>query len=45
MKSTSAYARMQVLTVQEILDGKRFLTPSVVGRSSRQETMALPEPE
>ena len=38
------YARMQVLTVEEILDGKRFLTPSVVGRSAGQETMALPEP-
>ena len=39
------YARMQVLTVQKILDGKRFLTPSVVGRSAGQETMALPEPD
>ena len=39
------YARMQVLTVQEILDGKRFFTPSVVGRSAGQETMALTEPD
>ena len=38
------YARMQLLTVADILDGKRFLTPSVVGRGSGQETMALPEP-
>ncbi len=39
------YARMQLLMVPDILDGKRFLTPSVVGRSSGQETMALPEPD
>ena len=29
------YARMQMLTVPEILDGKRFDTPSVVGRGDR----------
>lgn len=29
------YPRMQMLTVQEILDGKRFATPSVVGRGDR----------
>ena len=39
------YARMQILTVADILAGKRFLTPSVVGRSAGQETMALPEPD
>ena len=26
------YARMQVLTVEEILSGKRFITPGPVGR-------------
>ena len=40
----TSYARMQVLTVQEILDGKRFLTPSVVGRSAGQDSLALTEP-
>ena len=39
------YARMQMLTVQEILDGKRFLTPSVVGCTAGQGTIALPEPD
>ena len=29
------YPRMQMLTIQEILDGKRFATPSVVGRGDR----------
>ena len=29
------YARMQMLTVPEILDGKRFDTPSVVGRGDQ----------
>ena len=26
------YSRMQMLSVPEILEGKRFVTPSVVGR-------------
>ena len=30
------YARMQMLTVEEILDGKRFHTPSVSGRGLAQ---------
>ena len=33
------YARMQVLTVAEILEGKRFHTPGAVGRANQQ---ALP---
>ena len=35
------YPRMQVLTVQEILDGKRFDTPSVSARSSGQQPLSL----
>ena len=35
------YPRMQLLTVSEILDGKRFKTPSAVGRGSRQQPLAL----
>ncbi len=35
------YARMQLLTVAEILDGKRFHTPGAVGRASGQERLAL----
>ncbi|MCY4168347.1 MAG: DNA methyltransferase [Rhodobacter sp.] len=38
------YARMQMLTVQEILDGKRFLTPSVAGGKG-QAQLKLPLPE
>lgn len=34
------YARMQLLTVPEILDGRRFETPSVVGRGD--QTPVLP---
>ena len=30
------YARMQLLTVEDILDGKRFRTPGAVGRGSPQ---------
>lgn len=30
------YARMQVLSGSELLDGKRFHTPSIVGRGSDQ---------
>ena len=33
--------RMQMLTVQEILDGKRFDTPSVVGRGSSQTVFGI----
>ena len=33
------YARMQMLTVQEILDGKRFDTPGVVGRGLGQPSL------
>ncbi len=36
------YPRMQMLTVAEILDGKRFLTPGVVGQSTGQGALALP---
>ena len=35
------YPRMQLLTVQEILDGKRFDTPSVSARSSGQQALSL----
>ena len=33
------YPRMQMLTVQEILDGKRFNTPGVAGRGLAQPTL------
>ncbi len=35
------YPRMQLLTVDEILEGKRFHTPSAVGRAIGQEALAL----
>ncbi len=35
------YRRMQMLTVSEILEGKRFHTPSVAGRTGRQGNLAL----
>ena len=35
------YPRMQMLTVQEILDGKRFDTPSVVGSGSAQTVFGV----
>ena len=35
------YPRMQLLTVSEILEGRRFRTPSAVGRGSRQQALAL----
>ena len=35
------YPRMQMLTVQEILDGRRFDTPSVVGRGSSQTVFGI----
>ena len=34
-KAEYTYPRMQLLTIPEILDGKRFSTPSVVGRGER----------
>ena len=37
----TSYPRMQLLTVSEILDGRRFTTPSAVGRGSRQQPLAL----
>ena len=37
----TTYPRMQLLTVSEILAGKRFTTPSAVGRGSRQQPLAL----
>ena len=37
----TSYPRMQLLTVSEILEGKRFSTPSAVGRGSRQQPLAL----
>ena len=33
------YPRMQVLTVREILDGKRFDTPTVAGRKGLQPSL------
>ena len=33
------YPRMQILSVQEIFDGKRFHTPSVAGRGGPQPTL------
>ncbi len=35
------YPRMQLLTVSEILDGRRFNTPGVVGQSSGQGSLPL----
>ena len=37
----TAYPRMQLLTVSEMLAGKRFMTPSAVGRGSLQQPLAL----
>ena len=33
------YPRMQILTVEEILDGKRFYTPTVAGRQGLQPSL------
>ncbi len=33
------YARMQILTIDEIIEGKRFHTPSVAGRGLAQPTL------
>ena len=38
------YARMQILTVDQILSGDRFLTPSVAGRRAAQPELALGGP-
>ena len=35
------YLRMQILTVEEILDGTRFKTPSAVGRGEGQPSLPL----
>ena len=35
------YPRMQMLTIQEIMEGKRFNTPGAVGRSSGQSIIPL----
>ena len=35
------YPRMQLLTVEEILDGARFKTPSAVGRGEGQPSLPL----
>ena len=35
------YSRMQLLTVEEILDGARFRTPGAVGRGTGQQALAL----
>ena len=35
------YPRLQMLAVQEILDGKRFDSPSVSGRGTGQQALAL----
>lgn len=37
------YSKMQILTVPEILEGKRFDTPGAVGRGDPQKTLGLPE--
>ncbi len=36
------YRRMQILTVPEILEGKRFDTPGAVGRGNPQKVLELP---
>jgi len=38
------YPRMQMLTVDDILDGKRFRTPRVVGRGDGQQNLPFPSP-
>lgn len=35
------YPKMQILSVQDILDGKRFLTPSVAKMGTRQQALPL----
>lgn len=36
-----SYPRMQMLTVEQILEGRRFLTPGVVGRSEPQPVLPM----
>jgi len=36
------YPRMQILSVPEIFEGKRFDTPGVVGHGDPQHALALP---
>ena len=38
------YARVQILTVADIFEGKRFLTPSAVARTSAQAPLPLTNP-
>lgn len=38
------YSRMQMLTVDQILAGERFLTPSVIGRRELQPSLPLGGP-
>ena len=35
------YPKMQILTTSEILEGKRFITPSVVGRTVKSPVLPL----
>ena len=35
------YARIQILTVEDIFAGRRFLTPGAVARGSSQHPLAL----
>ena len=35
------YPRMQLLTIEEVLDGARFRTPGAVGRGTGQQALAL----
>ena len=35
------YSRMQMLTVSDILEGKRFVTPGVVGRGAANPVLPL----
>ena len=35
------YARMQMLTIEEILEGKRFDTPGAVGKGDPQQRLDL----
>ncbi len=37
------YPKMQILTVQDILDGKRFVTPSVAARGEKEPVLPLGE--
>ena len=39
------YSRLQLLTVQEILEGKRFETPFVVGKGSPQMLLGIASPK